>query len=126
MSYDLYFWREAKPLSSTPEEMMNLLQTDGPQPGLAFLPITKIKHTFQKFFPNLTDEGSQLWWEGAGSSFNVGFGYWDEKHAKMFVVMCGYKLLEAPETMNRIIEVGHCLGCALYDPKENKRFQQPD
>ena len=126
MSYDLYFWREEKATGNSPEEMMNLLQDDGPQPELATWPISKVKDTFREFFPEVTDEGLQLWWEGAGSSFNVGFGYSDERHAKMFVVMCGYKLLDSPDTMNRIIDVGHRLGCALYDPQENQRFQQPD
>jgi hypothetical protein len=122
MSYDLYFWREQEPGGKTPQQMMNAFQEDGPQEGVATWPRDAVIGSFRSAFPDTQDEGNQLIWEGAGSGFNVEFSYSDEKHIKLIIVLCGWKLLDSPDTMNQIIAVGNGLGCALYDPQNDQRY----
>jgi len=125
MSYDLYFWREEKPAGKTPQDMMKSFQEDGPQKGVAIWPRNAVITAFKSAFPEIQDEGNQLVWEGAGSGFTVEFAYADERTIKLIVALCGWKLLDSPETMNQVIAVANGLGCALYDPQSNKRFEQP-
>jgi hypothetical protein len=126
MSYDLYFWRQTKALSQKPEEIVDLLSADEPVSGIAAFPRDRVRAIFRKFFPEIVDGDFQLDWEGAGSYFQVEFSHATEKDVHMIVVTCGYELLKAPDVMNRITEACGILGCALFDPQSDERYEQPD
>ncbi len=126
MSYDLHFWREDTATGRKPVEVRDLLLEGNDVPQLATWPIEGVKAAFHRHFPDIDDQGVRLWWEGDNSYFYVEFRYADEKQVQMISVSCGWKLLDSPDTMNRIIDVGHSLGCALYDPQVDERFEQPN
>lgn len=125
MSYDLYFWRQAKDLVITPKETILLLSKDEPVDGVTAFPQATVRMVLKKFFPEIQDQGNQLEWEGAGSYFLVSFNYSSEVDIHLIIVNCGFKLLESSDTMNRIIEACNSMGCALYDSQTNQRYQQP-
>jgi hypothetical protein len=96
MSYDLYFWREEKAIGKTPKQMMDLFQEDGPVTGVATWPRDKVVAAFKATFPQIVDEGNQLIWEGAGSSFNVEFTYADERTTNSSSFYADGNSLKAP------------------------------
>lgn len=126
MSYDLYFWRQTKAFTKKPEEIIDLLSADEPISGVASFPRERARAAFKEFFPDIVDGDFQLDWEGAGSYFQVAFSHANEKEAHMIIVTCGYELLKTPAVMNRIIEAGGVLGCAVFDPQTGVRGKQPD
>jgi hypothetical protein len=126
MSYDLYFWRQTKPLPEKPEVIVDLLSLDEPVPGFASFPRERVRGVLKEFFADITDGDFQLVWEGAGSYFQVGFGHANEKNVHLIIVNCGFELLKTPDVVNRLIEAMGVLGCALYDPQSGKRYAQPD
>ena len=123
MSYDLYFWREEKPLDLSPGEVCDLLADEQHVEGIVNLPIDQVKQRFAETFPGINDCLSYLDWEGEGSYFQV---HWPPDPVNALIVNCGYQLLESPDTMNRIMDVAQQFGCALYDPQVGQRFEQPD
>jgi len=127
MSYDLYFWREKRPSFESPEKLSEVLAEDGPPPAeVVSWPTTDVINAFVRLFPSIENDGAQLWWpSGDDSRFNVAFTYADETHVKSIVVMCAYSLLDLPDIMNKVIDVGASLGCALYDPQAGQRYEQP-
>lgn len=128
MSYDLYFWRETRKQRRKPEATCKLLcEEEQELAGIELLSVAAIKACFQEFFPEISDNGHELDWEGAGSYFQVTWPVCSQPGVTTaFCVTCGYQLLDSPDTMNRIIDVGTHLGCALYDPQVNQRFDQPE
>src|SRR5690348_10617890 len=110
MSYDMYFWRQAKDLNMLPEKVVNHLSEDTPLDGVATFPRTLVREVFRKAFPDIVDNDADLDWEGAGSYFQVGFGHETERDVHMIVVTCGDLLLNSEETMNRIIDACCSLG----------------
>ncbi|MGA9038897.1 MAG: hypothetical protein WB421_00030, partial [Terriglobales bacterium] len=54
------------------------------------------------------------------------FHHANEKDVHLIVATCGFELLKSQESMNRLIEAVASLGCALYDPQIDKRFEQPE
>ena len=77
-------------------------------------------------FPDIQDGNLELMWEGDGSYFQISFGHATERDVHLIVANCGYDLVKAGNAVNRLIEACTSLGCALYDPQENKRYEQPD
>lgn len=122
MTYSLYFWRQTKSLSLSVDEVCSQLCEDRAIDGVAELPIDAIRQAFMDAFPGMNGL-SALAWEGDGSYFEV---HWPPDPCNMLTVTCGYKLLESPDTMNRIIDVAARFGCAFYDPQTGKRYHQPD
>ena len=106
-----------------PDEVCNLLAEEQHIEGIVNLPIEKVKQNFAEVFPGINDCLSYLAWEGDDSYFQV---HWPPDPVNVLIVNCGYKLLESPDTINRIIDVAHRFGCALYDPQLSQRFEQPD
>jgi hypothetical protein len=127
MSYDLYFWRQTSFQNEAPEQICKELERDIEIPGIVFLPIAKIKERFIASFPETDDGGSQLNWEGTNSYFQVSWPTTSKPGLTLAInISCGYKLLETPEIMNRLISVAQEFGCALYDPQTGERYQQPE
>ncbi|WP_162086502.1 hypothetical protein [Lentimonas sp. CC8] len=126
MSYDLYFWREERNLKNDPQDVIETLSADKPIAGIATFSRDKIREKFKLDFPGIVDGDISLDWEGEGSYFQVSFTHADKMSVNCIIVTCGYKLLDSPDTMNRIIDVGSHFGCALYDPQTNERYQQPN
>ena len=114
MNYDLYFWREEKDIGIPPGKVVEILSEDKHIPGISIFNREDIIDAFMNEFPDIVDENIQLDWEGAGSYFQVSFTYGPDKKVNSIVVVCGYSLLDSPETMNRIIDVCAKFGCALY------------
>jgi hypothetical protein len=126
MSYDLYFWREERPQSASPGDTCERLCSDEDVNGIAALSVDKIKLRFAQEFPGIEDNGTELTWEGAGSYFQVTWAICSKPGFTLCIIVnCGWQLLKAPETMNRIIDLGNGLGCALYDPQTGTRYPQP-
>lgn len=125
MSYDLYFWREEKDFKITPDKLAEILSKDQHIPGISTFDRKDICNAFQYEFPEIIANEIPMDWEGAGSYFQVFFTYGQGKKVNSIIVICGYLLLESPETMNRIIDVCAKFGCALYDPQTGVRYNQP-
>ena len=126
MSYDLYFWRQTKACEASPDELLDFLSLNQPVEGIATFPRERILQVLRKAFPDIDDGDFELTWEGAGSYFQISFGHANEKQVHLIAANCGYELLKCPEAVNRLIEACEQLGCALYDPQEGKRYDQPE
>lgn len=126
MSYDMYFWRQTKDLQMQPEEVVDRLAQDTPLEGVVSFPRTLVRDVFKKAFPDIVDLDFNLNWEGAGSFFQVGFNHATERDVDLIIVNCGHLLLKSEVTMNRILDVCFALGCALYDPQTEQRYEQPE
>jgi hypothetical protein len=126
MSYDLYFWRQTKSLPMPPHEICDLLSEARPIEGIASFPRVRVRAVLKETFPDIEDRDMELTWEGDGSYFQVGFGHATEKDVHLIIATIGYELVRAQKGVNLLIEAMARLGCALYDPQEDKRFEQPD
>lgn len=122
MAYSMYFWREVGAVSIPPDEVCNKLCQEREVEGVEALPIDAIKQSFADEFAELKIGILSLIWEGAGSYFEV---HWPADVTNILIVSCGFKLLNSPATMNRIIDVAAKYGCAVYDPQTGKRYPQP-
>ncbi|MDP6636664.1 MAG: hypothetical protein QGG42_17330 [Phycisphaerae bacterium] len=122
MSYDLAFWNESPPQRAAASGVYGRLIEDEDVPGVIAISVSDIVREFQKEFPEIEVCNTQLNWEGSGSYFQVS---WAPDPVNAVFVNCGWDLLKSPETMNRIIDVGHRLGCPLYDPQEDRRYPLP-
>ena len=126
MSYDLYFWRQAKGFEKSPVDILDALSEDQPVAGIVAFPRKQVCQVIVEAFPNIADEDFELTWEGAGSYFQISFGHANETDVHLITANCGYELLKEPEALNRLIAVLGKLGCALYDPQAGKRYEQPE
>jgi len=117
MSYDLYAWREERDLGLSPEEAMDKLAKEGEIPGFVGIPVADITAAFRKVFPEIEDGNTELNWEGAGSYFQVTFGYEGFRVANSLGISCGFQLLKAPEEFDKLVGVLHGLGCKVFDPQ---------
>jgi len=126
MSYDLYFWRQAKDMKMNPSEVLDVLSEDSPVEGIASFPRDQVRRVLRESFPDIEDGDIELTWEGDGSYFQISFGHATEKDVHLIIANCGYELLKSQKAVNRLIETCTSLGCALYDPQTDKRFEQPD
>lgn len=122
MSCDLWFWRQLKPIMLSPEAICDELAEERAVDGIETLPIDRIKQALKSEFPEIDDELSSMSWEGDGSYFEVTWPA-DRSHV---AVSCGYKLLEKPDALNRLIDLMNGFGCALFDPQTGERYDQPD
>jgi hypothetical protein len=122
MSYDLWFWRQTKSSDLSLDQICDQLAEDNLIDGIAHLPIADIKAAVRAEFPGIEDELTSMTWEGNDSYFQV---CWPV-YATHVSVSCGYKLLDNPEPLNRLIDVMASFGCALYDPQTGERYTQPD
>lgn len=66
MSYDLWFWRETKPIDQTPEQICDCIAEEKPLDGIATLPIDRIKGALVAAFPDIQDEGASMTWHTSG------------------------------------------------------------
>jgi hypothetical protein len=122
MSYDLWFWRQTKPSHLSHDGICEQLVEDKTIDGIAILPIEDIKAAIVAAFPEIQDDRTSMIWDGNGSYFQVSW----TASATHVSVSCGYKLLENPDPLNRMIDVMAGFGCALYDPQTGERYIQPD
>lgn len=126
MSYDLYFWRQPARFAIEPEKVMNMIAADQNVEGLTAFSVSEIKRAFAAEFPDIEDNGPQLVWEADEGGFDISWAmHPGADQTSAIIAACGHGLLEAPEILNRIIEVAAGFGCALYDPQVNQRFEQP-
>ena len=121
MSYDLWFWRQSKPLPLTLDQICEALAEEDDIDGIETLPIEQIKQALIDEFPNIDDQLSSMIWDGNDSYFQVSWPV----SASHIAVSCGYKLLDNPDPLNRVIEAMGRFGCALYDPQTGERYEQP-
>lgn len=122
MSYDLWFWRQTQPSELSLDAICDQLGEDNVIDGIARLPIKDIKAAIVAEFPDIEDGLTSMTWNGNDSYFQI---YWPV-FATYVSVSCGYRLLENPEPLNRLINVMAGFGCALYDPQTGERYAQPD
>ena len=122
MSYDLWFWRQTQPSDFSLDEICDQLCEDKLIDGISLLPIGDIKAAFRAEFPEIEDELTSMTWEGNDSYFQVSWPV----YATYVSVSCGYKLLDNPEPLNRLIDLMASFGCALYDPQNGERYTQPN
>ena len=87
-------------------------------PGIVSSSLETVKQAFRQHFPDVSDGGSSLDWEGDGSYFQVGFTFLDERTVSRIAVCCGYELLKSPQAMQRLSSVASSLGCRVYDPQK--------
>ncbi|MCC9604241.1 hypothetical protein LOC67_27115 [Stieleria sp. JC731] len=90
--------------------------------GIPILPIDDIKRAIIAEFPEIEDVRTSMIWEGNDSYFQVSWPV----TATHVAVSCGYKLLDNPEPLNRMIDMMGRFGCALYDPQTDERYEQPE
>ena len=110
MSYDLWFWRQTKSLDLSFSQICETLEEPGKLDGIETLPIDRIqREPCWRSFRN--DSYFQVSWPASASHV---------------MVNCGYRLLDNPQPLNRLIDVLGKFGCALYDPQTGERYQQPD
>ncbi len=121
MSYDLIFWKEVTPINEPPDRVCEMISNDEAIEGIAELPIDQIKMRFLEVFPDIDDNGAEMYWEGEESGFTL---TWPPNPTNAIIAQCGYGLLESPQIMNQIIDIAHEFGCGLYDPQVGKRFEQ--
>ncbi len=127
MAYSLYFWRDISRDDRPADALCERLCAEEDVDGLARLPVAEVKSRFLEAFPNIDDGLTELSWEGAGSYFQVTWPTGTKPgHTQAIFVECGYQLLQTAEVMNQIIDVANGLGCALYDPQTEQRYEQPD
>ena len=126
MSYDLYFWRQTAPTDLAAEDLLAVLERENGHPAVAGFERDDVAAAFLQSFPAVEIGDLQLMWEGEGSYFEVHYGFGPHNRVFYIAVNCGYELVKnSPDTMNTIIDVGNRLGCGLYDPQVNTRFDQP-
>jgi hypothetical protein len=126
MSYDLYFWRQTKDMQMSHGQIIDLLCEDKPIDGVASFPRTRVRAVLKKSLPDIEDGDFDLTWEGDGSYFQIGFAHANERDVHLIIANCGYELVRAEKGVNRLIEACASLGCALYDPQTDKRYEQPE
>ena len=126
MSYDLYFWRQTKDMQMSPGQIVDTLSEDRPVDGIASFPRTRVRAVLQEAFPDIQDGDFELTWDGDRSYFQISFGHATERDVHLIVANCGHELVKAERAVNRLIEACTSLGCALYDPQTDKRYEQPD
>lgn len=110
----------------SPGEIIDALSEDTPVDGIASFPRTRVRAALKESFPDIQDGDFELTWEGDGSYFQIGFGHATEREVHLIVANCGYELVKAENAVNRLIEACTSLGCALYDPQTEKRYEQPE
>jgi len=126
MSYDIYVWRQAEDLMLSPEEVLSHLSQEQGHPEIVPFSRKQIVDAFRQDFPDLQASDQGFTWEGAGSYFELFFGFGPDLQVFYLSLCCGYQLVNnSPESMNLIIDSGNRLGCALYDPQTNRRYDQP-
>jgi hypothetical protein len=118
MSYDVFFWREQPDAKLDPERVLRELEDTVVMPGVVAIPLDTVKPAFKQQFPDISDDGSSLEWEGDDSYFQVGFTFLDERTVSMTSICCGYELLKSPTAMQRLRAVASALGCRFFDPHE--------
>ncbi|MGB7746921.1 MAG: hypothetical protein WBN75_06500 [Verrucomicrobiia bacterium] len=118
MSYDIYFWREQSGAKIDPEQVLSDLEDTVEFPGIVALPLDTLRQAFRQVFPDITDGGSSLDWEGDGSYFQVGFTFLDERTVSLTTICCGYELLKSTRAIQRLTSVASSLGCRVYDPQQ--------
>ena len=126
MAYNLYFWRQTSSIEQSPESICDRLCADEEIDGVAYLGVADIKKRFAEEFPEIEDYGAEMNCSLAGSYFLATWPITSRPgQTQAIYVECGFTLLKSPETLNRIIDVGRGLGCALYDPQTGQRYPQP-
>src|SRR5436190_586653 len=118
MSYDVFFWREQPGAKLDPERVLRELEDTVALPGIIPLPLDTVKQAFRPHFPDISDDGSELEWEGDDSYFQVGFTFLDERTLSSTNVCCGYELLKSPTAIRRLQAVASSLDCRFFDPHE--------
>ncbi len=118
MSYDIFFWREQPGARIDPEQVLSELEDTVEFPGVISLSLDTVRQAFIREFPDITDGGSSLDWEGDGSYFQVGFTFLDERTVSSTTICCGYELLKSSRAMQRLASVASSLGCRVYDPQK--------
>lgn len=110
----------------TPAEIIDALSKDKPVPGIASFPRERVRILLKESFPEIVDGDFELNWDGDGSYFQIVFNHATEKDVHLIIASCGYELVKAANAVNRLIETCTSLGCALYDPQLDKRYEQPE
>jgi hypothetical protein len=118
MSYDVFFWREQSDAKLDPERVLRELEDTVVLPGVVSLPLDTVKSAFKQQFPDISDEGSSLEWEGDDSYFQVSFTFLDERTVSVTTVCCGYELLKSSTAIQRLRAVASSLDCRFFDPHE--------
>lgn len=126
MSYDLHFWRQNESVVEEPLIVRDKLIEGIDIAFIETLNLNSAHDIFKRNFPELEIKDEPWMWDGNESYFEVYLVFCGIENLKMLTVNCGFKLLDSPDTMNLIIDSAHELGCALYDPQTNERYEQPN
>ncbi len=120
MSFDLGFWKPTTSAGHSPSDVYQSLCEEEPIEGLDLLSVVEIKTRFREAFPEITDDGTELMWEGAESYFQVTWPPTETPHhTSALFITCGWDLVKHEKIINRIYSVGHTLGCGVYDPQSD-------
>lgn len=121
MSWDLAFWKPGGYFDEEPAAVYELLAEDGEPEGLAWLPVDEVKAGFRAAFPDITDGGTELNWQGAGSYFQVSWPVGSRpRHTLGVFISCGWSLVDQPAVIERLLAVGQALGCGVFDPQSGE------
>ena len=107
-----------------PSELLEVLSEGTSVKGIASFPRDDVRRLLRNYFPDIEDADFELTWEGDGSYFQISFGHASATDVQLIAANCGYELLKTPKAMNRLIEACASIGCALYDPQTDKRYEQ--
>jgi hypothetical protein len=126
VSWDLGFWKTHGPAPEDPGAICNAFLEDGEPEGLDALAVAEVKAHFQAAFPGISDDLTELNWDGAGSYFQVSWPVGLKPGCTLGVfVSCGWNLLERPDVIERLRTVGFGLGCGIFDPQSDEWTSPP-
>lgn len=118
MSFDLYLWRLAAPLTVHPNVFLEHLSNDEGSPCAAPMDRDEVFAAFRKQFPELKDTGVEIDWEGDGSYLQASFTYDQQKRVTSVQLSCGFDLL-GTSAFNRIYDAAYDLRCRVLDPQSS-------
>jgi hypothetical protein len=118
MSYDLVFWRQKKPIPSSPLEIYRKLNSRENMegrldlPGLAELPVDQILARLRAAYPDFDPLSPLTCFETQDGRYDVS---WSKKH---FTFMIDG---DRGDSLNQLVGIMSEFGCPIFDPQENRR-----
>ncbi|HCE43595.1 MAG TPA: hypothetical protein DET40_08605 [Lentisphaeria bacterium] len=126
MSCDIYYWRQTVEFSMVPEHALEALLKGEPIGGIDTFPREFVCDVIRNSFPEIKDNGFELNWEGEGTYFQISFRTSPEKEVNLIIANCDDGIFEHEDVLDRLADACTSLGCALYDPQEGERYEQPE
>src|SRR5262245_52479560 len=116
MSYELAFWKQKPTCTAPPSSIYQQLVDSQAVEGLETIPRPALIARIQQRFPGLTTDGGLTFWEGGERGM---FELYSSDHHVHF---CCRQM--SGDDMNTLIDIAVEFECALYDPQEDRRFDE--